>query len=477
MEQIDLTIFNLSPIAMWLQDFSGIKKIFDAWAAEGISDIQHYLIEDPQRLVPCLAAIKTINVNQSTLNLYEAHNLEEIIEKFPEMHTQDTEMMHIEFFSALWNKQKNCSIPVINYTCQGKRIDVQLRANILSDDKDCWDRVLLTTEDISQSQNARRFAESLFLHSPTALWVKDYSKIKTIFDQLKANHLTDLKSYIEKNPDFLFFCFKNIQTVGVNQALLDLFCAYNKQQFCLHLHRIFKDHLLQNFSQQLLYLWNGQHQIKRECEYQSVHGDLIHVQEHFVIFPDSQHNWDTVQIAFTDLTERKKLEDYLHYANQHDQLTQLYNRTFFSEEIQRLQSTAFHSLSCIYLDINGLKKINDIQGHHIGDLLIQRFAELLKTSTLKTNYSVSRIGGDEFVILMPEANQRDIDNLITIIQQKLLADQLAFPHHPIRVAFGYASINQQGDIADLLKKADQMMYKDKQYFYLNQVSRQHDFKY
>ncbi|WP_254629475.1 hypothetical protein [Acinetobacter bereziniae] len=191
MEQIDLTIFNLSPIAMWLQDFSGIKKIFDAWATEGISDIQHYLIEDPQRLVPCLAAIKTINVNQSTLNLYEAHNLEEIIEKFPEMHTQDTEMMHIEFFSALWNKQKNCSIPVINYTCQGKRIDIQLRANILSDDKDCWDRVLLTTEDISQSQNARRFAESLFLHSPTALWVKDYSKIKTIFDQLKANHLTD----------------------------------------------------------------------------------------------------------------------------------------------------------------------------------------------------------------------------------------------------------------------------------------------
>ncbi|WEI24156.1 hypothetical protein PYR74_09765 [Acinetobacter bereziniae] len=61
----------------------------------------------------------------------------------------------------------------------------------MSDDKDCWDRVLLTTEDISQSQNARRFAESLFLHSPTALWVKDYSKIKTIFDQLKANHLTD----------------------------------------------------------------------------------------------------------------------------------------------------------------------------------------------------------------------------------------------------------------------------------------------
>ncbi|KAF1027827.1 MAG: hypothetical protein GAK29_00468 [Acinetobacter bereziniae] len=67
MEQMDLTIFNLSPIAMWLQDFSGIKKIFDAWTTQGISDIQHYLLEDPNRLIPCLAAIKTLDVNQSTL--------------------------------------------------------------------------------------------------------------------------------------------------------------------------------------------------------------------------------------------------------------------------------------------------------------------------------------------------------------------------------------------------------------------------
>lgn len=465
MEQMDLTIFNLSPIAMWLHDFSGIKKIFDAWATQGISDIQHYLLEDPNRLIPCLAAIKTLDVNQSTLFLYEAQNLAEIIEKFPQMHTQDTELAHIEFFTALWNRQNNCSISVINYTCKGKRIDVQLRANILSENKDCWDQVLLTTEDISQSQNARRFAESLFLHSPTALWVKDYSKIKILFDQLKANHVTDLNAYILKNPEFLFLCFKNVRTVGVNQALLELFCAFNKQQFCQHWERIFKDHH-QNFSQKLLVLWQGHHQLKRECEYQSIHGERLHVQEQFVIFPDSQHNWDTVQIAFTDLTERKKLEDYLHYSNQHDQLTQLYNRTFFSEEIQRLQSVPSDSISCIYLDINGLKKINDELGHHVGDLLIQRFAELLKKSIEKTAYSVSSIGGDEFVILMPDSTQTDIDLLLKKIKLKLLADQLTFPEQPIHVAFGYATTQQYQNISAILRKADQMMYKDKQAYYL-----------
>ncbi len=49
MEQMDLTIFDLSPIAMWLQDFSGIKKIFDEWTAQGIPDIKQHLLEDTNR--------------------------------------------------------------------------------------------------------------------------------------------------------------------------------------------------------------------------------------------------------------------------------------------------------------------------------------------------------------------------------------------------------------------------------------------
>lgn len=67
MEQLDLVIFDLPPIAMWIQDYSGVKKIFEFWQAEGISNIREYLIEDPSRLMPCLATKKTTRINQSTL--------------------------------------------------------------------------------------------------------------------------------------------------------------------------------------------------------------------------------------------------------------------------------------------------------------------------------------------------------------------------------------------------------------------------
>lgn len=53
MEQLDLAIFDLSPIAIWIQDYSGVKKIFESWQAEGISNIREYLIKDPSRLMPC----------------------------------------------------------------------------------------------------------------------------------------------------------------------------------------------------------------------------------------------------------------------------------------------------------------------------------------------------------------------------------------------------------------------------------------
>ena len=66
MAKLDLSIFDLSPIPMWLQDFSGVRRIFDEWTAQGITDIKQYLLEDPNRFRPCLATIETVHINQST---------------------------------------------------------------------------------------------------------------------------------------------------------------------------------------------------------------------------------------------------------------------------------------------------------------------------------------------------------------------------------------------------------------------------
>ncbi len=72
MEILDSPFFELSPIAMWLEDYSEIKKQFDLWREQGIQDLYQFLQEDETRILDCAKKIKILKVNAKTLDLYEA---------------------------------------------------------------------------------------------------------------------------------------------------------------------------------------------------------------------------------------------------------------------------------------------------------------------------------------------------------------------------------------------------------------------
>ena len=212
-----------------------------------------------------------------------------------------------------------------------------------------------------------------------------------------------------------------------------------------------------------MHLWNNQHDLQREYEYTLSNGSKIFVLEQLNIFPDAQDTWCTLQVSFTDLTERKLLEDHLQYLSQYDQLTQLHNRTFFNEEIKRLQRKGIYPIACIYMDLNGLKVINDVQGHHHGDLMLKRFANILIDTTQNTAYSVSRVGGDEFVILMPDATEQQAEILMAEIEQRIRIENTHQAH--MSVATGMACIYQPENLEALIKIADENMYQKKRMHY------------
>ena len=463
MEHFDLTLFDLSPIAMWLQDFSGVKKIFTRWANEGVTDFEAYLLEDLTRLWQCLETITTQRVNDSTLKLYEAKDVAELNECFVRFLTPEVTHAQIKFFCALWRGDLKYRVTIVNYTCTGKAIDIQLSGNVVTGYEDTWGQLLMTTENVSDFQNARRLAESLFMHSPTALWTKDYSGIKKRFELLKNNGVTDLEQYIKINPNFVEDCFNQITSRSVNQSFLDLFAAKDQAEFDRQSCRIICLNKQKNFYRQLLAMWSGQQALQQDGEYESLDGDRLFLLEKFTIFPAAQENWETVQIAYTDLTERKKLEEHLHHLSLYDQLTQLYNRTFFNEELTRLEQEKIYPVSCIYIDINGLKPINDLQGHYYGDLHLQNFARIAKQVIKNKPWSISRVGGDEFVVLMPFAREADAKKLIRDIEYAISQDKLS----PNKISFssGVATMEQHQTIESLITKADQNMYDTKKNYY------------
>lgn len=112
-----------------------------------------------------------------------------------------------------------------------------------------------------------------------------------------------------------------------------------------------------------------------------------------------------------DITERKKKEAEILHLSYHDQLTGLYNRSFFEKEIKRLDTKRQLPLSVIVGDINGLKLLNDALGHAEGDKLLVEMAKLLK-SCCRAEDILARTGGDEFSILLPKTDSRGAHSII-----------------------------------------------------------------
>lgn len=165
-----------------------------------------------------------------------------------------------------------------------------------------------------------------------------------------------------------------------------------------------------------------------------------------------------------DVTDMIKKEEMLRTAAIIDPLTGLYNRNFFYsrvfEEIAKANS-ANVPLSMIAIDIDHFKYVNDIWGHPVGDEILERTARLLK-STLRQSDIISRVGGEEFVVLLPN----------TIIDEAMIAAQRMFDilnntPHPrvgkVTASFGVAERHKSEDFNQWYKRTDDAMYIAKEH--------------
>lgn len=142
-----------------------------------------------------------------------------------------------------------------------------------------------------------------------------------------------------------------------------------------------------------------------------------------------------------------------------DQLTGLYNRRFFEEEMKRLDTKRQLPLSIIMADLNGLKIINDSYGHNKGDEILVEAAQILKES-LREEDILARQGGDEFSVLLPNTTKKEAESIEKRIKEKCRKKQIDMI--PISIALGRATKEKSDqDIEKVLKKADDKMYKNK----------------
>ncbi len=309
-------------------------------------------------------------------------------------------------------------------TKDGKRIEVEFVSNVYSADN----------KDVIQCN------------------IRDITERVKIEEALKESENRYI-SYIENAPDGVFITDEKCQYIEVNRAasemtefsknelikmkISDLLVGDSKAACKNHFTSIIK---------------NGS--AKGEFQYRRKNGsirwwsiDAVKLSEYRIL-------------GFAkDITSRKKAEEGLLHLSYYDQLTGIYNRRFFEEELIRLDTKRNLPLSIIMGDINGLKLVNDSFGHANGDEYIKETAKIIKTAC-RADDIVARLGGDEFVILLPKSDADEAAMLIGRIEKQILKHKVG--NINLSVSFGLdTKQNEEQEILGILANAENHMYRHK----------------
>ena len=164
-------------------------------------------------------------------------------------------------------------------------------------------------------------------------------------------------------------------------------------------------------------------------------------------------------LVLRDTAEESKWRKEIEFISYHDHLTGLYNRRFFETELERLDTRRNLPISVIYADVNGLKIINDAFGHEKGDILLKNAADVLRR-ICRADDIISRVGGDEFAVLLPATSSEMAEKLVGRIRDAI--DGVKLETGKLSIAIGWETKTEENQsIEEMLRIAENRMYKRK----------------
>ncbi len=286
----------------------------------------------------------------------------------------------------------------------------------------------LTLTEQALKRSERRFRE-LFEHQSSGIIIIELA------DNSKGFYIKDINSsgcnILNRSSELL-----------IGQKLTEVLTGFKDHHFISTLQRVWNDSEPEEFL---------------SLKYHDYHAEFWADYRTFKL-PSGE-----LALVFDDITEKKAFADQLKLMSMKDQLTGIYNRAYFEEELKRYAGSRDYPITIISADVDGLKLINDTMGHSSGDEVLKASAKVLQDSLRKSDI-LARTGGDEFTALLPFTDKKTGEVIVSRIRDIINNHNHQYGDLPLSLSIGVGTADSQAkDLSEVLKEADDLMYRDKLY--------------
>ena len=315
--------------------------------------------------------------------------------------------------------------------------------------------------------NLPNIYKEIFDSTPIAIIEFDYSSVFSLGEQLQKQTVRNIRQYLREHPTLVKQAFRSVKIIEANTSALDLFGVKTQPALFQEIKKLLTLVALDSLIEQFIDLLEGKDKFEGIIKFKSRHKFYdIHYQG---IVPERyKTSYSRVIINYTDITIWQKMIRQLRKQAQLDGLTKLLNHNTImqrlEEELKRAKRYGL-SLSCLMIDFDHFKVINDKFGHQKGDHILKRVADVIQSS-MRTVDLVGRYGGDEFLVILPETIPENAKIAAVRIQQIFTSKMLKYQKSlsvPMSVSIGITGFPTNGikDCKDLIHYADKAMYLSK----------------
>lgn len=305
----------------------------------------------------------------------------------------------------------------------------------------------------------------IFASLPNAIMVEDCSALMRFYRKLQKMKIKDYRRYLLSRVEILLSLFREIRILDMNAAAYELYEAKDKKSFIAHFGKTLTRKNIRALVDEFLALVKADPSFRGEFRFKTLAGRWRDIRLRFSIPKETEKSLDCVIFSLEDITEQKKLEKYLKKIVQLDGLTGLLNHHAVVQRLdQEISRAKRHhlNLSCLMMDVDHFKWVNDHLGHQKGDQMIKQAAQIIRNNIRRSDIA-GRYGGDEFLVILPETKPQDAVVAALRIQKYFQQGMIRYLRQDQiqnALSIGISGFPEKGihDARSMIKLADQSMY-------------------